>query len=267
MAKTDQLGAPAANSHQMGRFTLNRFVRQEATVAAPVVWTNMSYITQIEIGEPSWDYEADIFQQGGGDDKTHIRRGPRWDGTLTILGGKAWTDLATFYGQTWSTAGTGVLSLRQENDLPVGHWEAICRDSDNVTVLFSLVIQDMVIDDIGFTNQMDYGDRTIKFHTYHEPFVLCSGAEMVFDKFNATPTTAVYQMSSGTPVTLVTATSHDDWDYDTAVFVKLKDKSDSWTTKRVKSGITIGASGTITFTTGTPAASDVVSCLWAKVSA
>jgi hypothetical protein len=154
-----------------------------------------------------------------------------------------------------------------ENDNPIGHWEAICRDSDNVTHLFSLVIQDLILDDMDLSNPLEYADRTIKFHTYHEPFVLCSGAEMVFDKFAATPSTAVYQMSAGTPVSLVTATAHDDWDYDTAVFVKLKDKTDSWTTKRIKSGVTIGASGTITFTSGTPAASDVVSVLWAKVSA
>ena len=266
MALTDQLGAPAEASYQMGRFTLHRVVLNEAAVAAPVVWTNMDFIAAIEIGDPSWDFEADVYQQGGGDDKTHIRRGPRWDGTSTVLSGKIGNVLATLKGLTWTTGGTAAISSRMDADTPEVIWEAICRDSDNSTHLFSLVIQDMVLDDFGVSNPMDYSERTIPFHTYHEPFLLCSGAEMVYDRFDATPSTATYSLSCSTPLTLVTATDHDDWSYDNAVFLKNKDNSASDTVGvRVTSGASISG-GTITFTTGTPAASDEISVLYAKSS-
>ena len=266
MALTDQLGAPVESGHKMGRFSLNRIVRCEAAVATPVVWTNLSNVVAIEISDPSWDYEADVFQQGGGDEKTHIQRGPRWDGTITVIGGKVGDMLATLFGETWTTAGNTAMSLRSDDDSPMIIWEAICRDSNNSTHLFSLVIQDMIMDSLGMANPMDYADISIPFHTYHEPFLLCTGAEMVYDRWDATPGTATYSTSCGTPLELVTAASHDDWHYDNMVFCKNMDNSDSETIgHRVTSGVALSG-GTLTFTTGTPAASDEVSVLYAKAT-
>jgi len=265
MAITDQLGAPPTNAHLMGRYALHRFVRCEATAAAAtaVAWTNMSYIVAVDVGEPTWDYEVDVYQQGAGDNKTHIRRGPRWDGTITVLAGKIGTVLAQFKGATWTTAGAAVMSLRMDDDDPEIIIESVMRDADNTDHLFTRVIQDIIIDDMGDSSPLDYSDKVIPFHTYHEPFLLCADAQMVYHVYNATPGTATYTQSSGTPLTLVTATSHDDWHYDNMVFCKVKDNSAGDTIgKRVTSGVALSG-GTLTFTTGTPAASDKVYILFA----
>jgi len=268
MSLTDQLGAPSENAHIMGKYTLHRFVRCEASAPSPnpVAWANMSNIVSIDVDPPSYDMEVDVFQQGGGDDKTRIRRGPKYNGRITVLAGKVFDTLKLLKGLTWTTAGTAALSLRQENDNPDVIIESICRDADNSTHLFTRVIQDIIIDDMGVQSPMDYSDREIPFHSYHEPFALCTGAEMVYEVWDATPGTATYALSMGTPLTLLTATNHDGWHYDNMVFCKVKDNSASDDVgKRVTSGVALSG-GTLTFTTGTPAASDVVYVLFAKAT-
>src|SRR4030042_1140775 len=262
---TTQLGAPLASTHQMGRFTLNRIVRCEAAAAAPVAWTELSNIVAIEIGEPSWDYEADILHQGGGDEKKHIRRGPRYEGTITVLSGKVGDVVGSILGVTWGASHVA-MSLRMDKDDPQVIWEAICRDSDNTDHLFSLVIQDLILDDVGMANALDYSARTIPFHNYHEPFLLYDGYKLVYDVKNATPSTVAYTLSGGTPATLLVATDHDDWFFNNLVYVKVKDNSAGDTIgKRRTSGVS-ATGATLTFTTGTPAASDVVYILYADVA-
>lgn len=266
MAVDDQLGRPPETSHQMGRFSLNRIVRCDADAAVPVVWTNLNYVVQIEIGRPTWKYTADMLHQGAGDEITEIKRGPRWDGTITVLSGNIGNVLASLKGVTWNGSHV-VLSSRNDSDDPQIIWEAIARDADNKTHLFSLVIQDMIIDDLDAINPMDYSDRTIAFHTYHEWFLVYTGYEMVYDVWDATPTTATYTISAGTPETLLTATNHDDWHYDNAVYVKNKDNSasDTGMTRRIISNVTV-VGAVLTFTTGTPATSDKIGLLYAKAT-
>ena len=266
MAVTDQLAKPTESQHQMGRFSLNRIVRQDATIAKPVVWSNVKGIVAVNIGAPTWKYEYDIHQQGAGNELTHVQQVPRWDGTVTILSGQIGTFLAAIDGKTWGTA-QAVMSARIDNDNPMVHWEVVCRTFDNVTHLFSLVIQDMVIDSFGFDNPMDYADRGIPFHTYHEPFILAQGREMVFDRFAATPSTSTYTLSCSTPATLVTATEHDDWDYNNAVFIKNEDYSESDVTgRRIRSGATITGASLVFTGSSVPAASDEISVLYAKAT-
>ena len=265
MAITDQLGAPASTAHMLGRYTLHKYVRCEASAggATAVAWANLSSIESINIDPPTWEMEADILQQGGGDEKTHIQRGPRWNGTINVLGGHVGTILALLKGLTWTTAGTAALAMRQDKDLPEIILQSINRDSDNVTHRFTRVIQDIIIDDMGDDNPMDYADRAIPFHTYHEPFYLCSGAELVYHVWAATPSTVAYTTSNSTPLTLIVPANHDDWYFTNMVFCKVKDNSAGNTVGiRRASGVSLSG-GTLTFTTGTPAATDVVYMLYA----
>ena len=264
MGVTDQLNKPAASSHQRGRFTLNHVVRCDATASAPVVWTNMEGVVAIDYGEPSWDHTADVIQQGAVD-KTEVKHGPRWDGTITVLSGDIGDMLATLRGITWGASHVG-LSTRSDDDNPAVIWEAVCRDSGN-THLFSLVLQDIIIDDIAIGNPMDYSDRSIPFHTYNEPFLIYAGYEMVYDVWPATAGTATYALSCGTPVTLWTASAEDGFYFDNAAYIKNKDNSagDTGMTRRITSGAAVSG-GTLTFTTGTPAASDKVGLLYAKAT-
>ena len=263
MALTDQLGPPASNSLLVGRYTLHKFVRCEASAgdATAIVWANLTNIVSITVDKPSWDYEADGYQQGGGDDKLHVRRGPKWTGKIECHAGKVFDVLALLKGLTWTTAGTAGISLRQENDYPDVIIQSIAREGDNSTHVFSRVLQDLIIDDMGVDSPMDYADREIPFHTYHEPFPICGGSQLVYHIWDATAGTPTYT-STGTPLTIITSASHDDWSFDNMIFCKLKDNSAGDAVgKRLTTGVSL-AGGTLTFTTGTPAASDTVYALY-----
>ena len=266
MSSTSVLGAPAKNAYLMGRFTLHRFVRCEATAgdATAISWQNMSNVVSIDIDEPTWDFEADVYHAGGGNEKRHIRSGPRWNGTITVLGGKIGDTLRLLQEVTWDDSTQAVLSPRMDKDDPEIIIESICRDHDNGTHLFTRVIQDAILDDMGDALGLDYADKVIPFHTYHEWFLLATSAEMVYHVWSATPSTATYTISNSTPLSLLTATSHDDWAFDNMVFCKVKDNSAGDSIgKRVTAGVSLSGDELV-FTTGTPAATDQVYCLFAK---
>ena len=265
MAINTQLGAPGSSTHKKGRFTLNRVLDCDATAATPVTPTNLGAVVSIDFGEPSWDNEANVFQQGGGDEKTQIKRGPRWDGTITILGGSVGEVLSTLYGLTWGT-GSGeyaAMSLRRDNDYPDVIWEAICRDADNKTHLFSVVIQDMIIDDGAWSNPLEYSDGTIPFHTYHEPFYLKDGCELMMDVITAGSAEVEWALS-GTPITLASPSLQDDWDVGDLVYVKTK-ASGASTGTRKRSNVTI-TNASLQFTAGTPASGTTLQVLYAVES-
>lgn len=262
MAVTDKLNKPDANAHQMGRFTLNRIFLVDGAAAAPVVPTNLENIVQIDYGAPSWDFEADVLHQGSAE-KTHKQYGPRWDGTITVLSGKVVDVLATLQNLTMGAGGHVAISTRMDNDLPVVIWEAICRDDDNSTHLFSLIIQDMILDNIALENPIDYADKTIPFHTYHEPFLLYAGYHMVYELFASAATPGSLHLSA-TPATLVSHSNHDDWDFDKLVYIKHKDNSegDEGMTRRITGATLTGSK--LDFTSGTPGATpDRVGILYA----
>jgi len=263
MAIDTQLGAPGQSTHKKGRFTLNRVFKCEDSVAAGVTPTNLGAVVAIDFGEPSWDNEENVFQQGGGDEKTQIKRGPRWDGTVSVLGGSIGEVLSTLYGLTWGTATSAyaAMTLRRDKDIPDVIWEAICRSADNKTHVFSVVIQDMIIDDGAWSNPMEYSDGSIPFHTYHEPFFLKDGCEMVYDVIQAGSATVAWALSA-TPISLASPTLQDDWDIEKAVYVKTKTSSASTGTRR-RSNVAVSG-GTVTFTGGTPASATVLQVLFAK---
>ena len=263
MAINTQLGAPDSSSHKKGRFTLNRVFKSEATATRNVTPTNLGAVVAIDFGEPTWDNEADVLQQGGGDEKTQIKRGPRWDGTITVLGGSIGEVLSTLYGLTWGT-GTGeyaAMSLRRDSDYPSVTWEAVCRDADNKTHIFSVVIQDMIIDDGAWSNPMEYSDGSIPFHTYHEPFYLKDGCNLVYDIITAGSAEDEWALTA-TPISLASPSLQDDWDVEELVFCKTKSTTASTGTRK-RSNVTI-ANASLGFTAGTPASGSYIQVLYAK---
>jgi hypothetical protein len=139
--------------------------------------------------------------------------------------------------------------------------ESIFRRRDNETHVFSRVLQDLILDSKGHDNPMEYADDVINLHTYYPPFYVYAGYEAVLDVWAATPSTNTYTLSS-TPATILTASSHDFWEFDNAAFIKNKDDSAGDSVGvRLTSGVSISGV-TMTFTAGTPATSDVISCLY-----
>ena len=264
MAVTDLLGAPTQANIQEGRYTLNRYVLCEASAAAPVVWNNLNGIVGISVTKPTFEKDA-FYRQQGGADKLHIQRDPTWDVTVTVESGAALALIAAFQGLTWGSTGGIVAPLRVDTDNPMIIWEAIARGADN-THLWSLILQDLILDDVGIDNPMDYADRTLTFHTYHEPFTIAPGYEMVLDKWAATPATATYSLSATPATMLASYVGHDDWVNTKCVYVKNLDYSVNTTTSiRVNSGWSLTGTALV-FASGTPAASDVVSILYGKLT-
>jgi len=259
MSVTDQLGKPLKSSLQKGKFTLNRYVRSEAVVAAPVTPSNLSYIQSVTLDAPSFD-ETDIFHQGGGDESTRDRTNYKWTGTINLLKGKGPEALASMRGITWDTGNDAAIMMRFDNDYPQIHWESVIRDSDNSTHLFTLLIQDMIIDDPGFDNPLDYADFGIPFHSQHMPMLIAADAEVVYDEIAGDGSTVSFALSS-TPLNLATASNYDDLVLSEVAFVKVKLSTESTGTRQT-SGISYSA-GSIVFKTA-PAAGSNVQVLYVK---
>jgi len=258
---TDQLAAPLINDEVRGRECLHRYVRSDADAAVHAAWTNLKWVQSVTVSEPTYETERTVLHQGS-KDKTVKRYNPRWDITINVLSGKMPDVIAAFRGATWGATNTGV-PLQASNDDPQVHIESIFRGEDNETVVFSRVIQDFILDSMGHDNPMDVADGVIRGHSYYPPFMVYTGYEAQMDVWDATPTTVTYTLSD-TPATITTASSHDQWEFDNCAFIKNKDNSESDTTGgRLVTGVSISGV-TMTFTTGTPAASDKISCLYVK---
>jgi len=168
MSLTPQLGAPGIDVIQEGKYTLNRFFKVEAAAATPVASTQLSYIVGLDIGDPSFE-ETDVFHQGGGDERSKEKRRWSWSGSITVHKGKLATVKAQLLGLTWDTGNDTGIPFKVPDDFPHIHWEAVCRKKDNTDHLFTVLIQDMIIDSAGFSNPLDQSDGTINFHTYYPP--------------------------------------------------------------------------------------------------
>ena len=262
---TDQLSAPASSMRKKGRYVLNRIFKSEATVTKNVTPTNMTGIEAIEWGEPTWDEEVDILQQGAGDTKTHVKHGPKWSGSITVLSGSLPNVIAKIQGITWGS-GSGeyaAVLTRQSNDYPQVHWEAICRDDDNKDHLFSAIVQDMILDDSGFSNPLEYEDGTIPFHTYSEPFYLKADHQLIYDIYDASGVGATltdYALTA-TPVVLASPAISDGWDFNNLIFVKEK-ASGASTGTRKRQDVSV-TNATVSITPGTPASGGDIQVLYA----
>jgi len=263
MAVNDILARPDEDAYVRGEDSLFRMVRCEATVAAPVVPTNMENITSIVVGDPTYRIEYDAIHKGS-DDIRKIRRKPAWPVTINVFKGKFDDVLATLRGVTFGTTDVA-MPLHASNDLPECIFECVYRDKDLSHVL-SYVIQDFILDDTGIDDPLDYSDAVIKGHTYYPPFLVYTGYECVYDRFDATPSTPDYSLSA-TAATMLTASNHNLWDFDDAAFIKVKDHSaGDEVGNRRRTGVAVTSGTTLAFTTGIPAATDEVSTLYVKAT-
>lgn len=261
MALTHQHGAPGVDSVQEGKYTSNRIYQVEASAAAPVSATNMNYITAVDVddGAPT---TTDIFQQGGGDERSRKYTGWMWSGTITVLKGKLPYVISQLLNVTWDTGNDAAIPFKIPDDYPHVHWEAICRKKDNTDHLYTLLIQDMIISHSSFSNPLDMADAQIPFHTYYPPVWIAEDAEVVYDVFTGDGSTTNFTASS-TPLSLLTAADHDDFTLAQAVSIKEKASGDS-TGTRQNSGYSY--SGGDFVATTAPAASTLVQILYAKAA-
>ena len=262
MAITHQHGAPGVNVIQEGKFASNRTYQVVASALTPVSATNMDYIIAVDVDDGAPD-TMDIFQQGGGNERSVLERGWKWSGTITVHKGKMPYVLSQLLNVTWDTGNDAVIPFKIPDDFPHVHWEAICREKDNTTHLFTLVIQDMIIEKGSFSNPLDAADGTIPFHTYYPPCYLSANAELVYDVWTGDASTVDFTPSS-TPLNLLTAADHDDFLLAQAFSIKEKASTASTGTRQM-SGYSYGSSK-FTATTA-PAASTLVQILYARIAA
>ena len=257
------LPQPSDNDIQEGRYTHVRFVRNEASVAAPVVWTSVSGVQEVNIDPVSWGSTNKYFQFGAGDESLEKKLDPETSMTISFLNGEGFNQLAAFLGQTWTAAETTGLPYFQENDYPDIIVELVAKEANNSTHLYSHVFPDATIQGFGFQNVMDTTNWSLTFKTKREPFVLANGVEAVYDQFTGDGSTTDFTLSA-TPLAIVTATNQRYWDYDNFAFIKEKASTASIGTLQ-HSGYT-NTTTTLTATTA-PAASTIVQVLYAKVQA
>jgi hypothetical protein len=264
MAIGTQLGKPTESHVKEGRFTLHRYHLHEAAVAAPVVPVNILALQELSADGLTFDNEYEVHQQGGGDESRKFKRGPRYDGVIRMLGGNVGTFLAELLGKTWTIADEVGLPLRF-HDFPLCTIEAICRQENNSTHLYSKIFQEVILKEFNLPEAMDMEVAEIPFYSEHDPFLLAQGQEMVYDEFAGDGSTTDFTLSS-TPIDIVDVTdeAREDWVLDDLVFCKTKLTADK-TGTRQKSGISI-AGTTLTYTTA-PAASSTVQVLYAKTTA
>ena len=261
MALTTQLGAPGVDTIQEGKNTLNRFVRVEASAAEPVAVTNLSYIQSFDVDDGAPE-SIDVFHQGGGDEKTIEYRSWMWSGSFTVLKGKMPTVLAQLLGITWDTGNDAAIPFKMASTYPSVHWEAVFRQKDNSTHLYTIIVQDMIIDHSAFSNPLDNSDQTINFHTYYPPVYIAQNAEMVYDVFTGDGSTTSLSLSS-TPLSLLTATNHDDFFLNQMISVKEK-ASTATSGTRQKSGYSYSGGNLVAATA--PALSTLIQALYVKAA-
>lgn len=261
MAQTTQLGAPGLNKVNEGYFTLSRYFVIGAAAGTGQVPVNITGIQGITCEPITWERSADIFQQGGGDERLHIERGPRCRVEIQMLAGDVPAFLASVLSVSWSSTGYAALPLRFD-DYPKIILEMNHRREDNKTHMFSEVYQDLILEEFSVGSAMENNIVSVPFYSYHDPFIVFTRCELAYDVFTGDGSTTDFTIAS-TPlsVTDVTLNSKEDWFLDNLVFVKEKATTDA-TGVRQKSGYSL-ATTTLTATTA-PASGTRVEVLYLK---
>ena len=265
MAITTQLPAPVESAVVDGHFTLSQLFVNGTAAAAPVSPTEIHGIQDISAEPITFLDSAEHFQQGAGYDALTINRGQRAKITFTISAGRMNTFLAAVNGIAHSAAGEAAL-ITNPSQYPLITIEMAARQNDNNTHLYSVVYQDLILEPWSIGSPMGMNDSTVSFTTKHDPFVLASGTQLVYDTF-AGDASAVAFTPSSTPLTLTDITDADqprgDWVLDEFVYIKIKESGDIVGTRQ-KSGVSFASA--VTFTTA-PAASSLVEIMYAKATA
>jgi hypothetical protein len=246
------IGAPALTDETYGQYTLHRAHLCDTTTAAPVVPININGIQNFSIGVPSFDER--ILKHQGSRSSVKRRRNPMWGHTLSILTGKMPSVIAQLKGITWGSANDRAISLWDSRGVPAIHWEAVCRDINGITPLFSVVVPQAIIDPWGFENPMDSAEQSIPLSSEFPPIFLYAYTQWVWDLFDGDGSTTDFTLSS-TPTDLVNSTTYDDFVLDNIALVTVKGSTDSTGILQL-SGVSY-AGGIVSFTTA-PAASSLV---------
>jgi hypothetical protein len=261
MAVTTQLGAPGIAKVNEGYFNLARYFLHAASAGTGIAPVNITGIQGITMEPITFERTADVFQQGGGDERLHIERGPRCRLEIQMLAGDVPAFLAGIQGVTFSAAGYKALPLRFDDYAKIT-LEVAYRREDNKTHQFTEVYQDLILEEFSIGSPMENNTVSIPFYSYHDPFIVLAGYELAYDVFTGDGSTTAFTLAS-TPadVTNVSLTAKEDWILDTCVFIKLKATTDPQGVRQ-KSGFTL-ATTTLTATTA-PAASTRVEVMYIK---
>lgn len=243
-----QLGAPLINYEVDGRFALHRFHRLAAS-GNPITATNIKTIQQLTTRPMAPQVTREVFQQGGGDEALTIERVYRGGVDLQMKGGYVLTFLSQLLGITLDfSAGYAGIPMRFTK-YPLAMLESIFRREDNEEHLFSLVFQDIMLDNFSLDNiPMDDTLVTVPFTTKHDFVILKAGSELQVETFTGDASTVAFNLA-GTPVDITdsTADAREDWEFDDLVYVGVQESGDA-THTRQRAGVT-HTGGTVTFTT------------------
>ena len=252
MAVTAQLGAPLLTKVNEGYFNLSRYFLHAATAGTGQTPVNINGIQGITMEPITWERTADVYHQGGGDERLHIERGPRCRIELQMLAGDVPTFLAGVQNVTFSAAGYKAMPLRFDDYAKIT-LEVAYRREDNKTHMFTEVYQDLILEEFAIGSAMENNVVSVPFYSYHDPFIILAGYELAYDVFTGDGSTTAFTLAS-TPVdvTNTALTAKEDWILDTCVFIKLKATTDVQGIRQ-KSGFTLA---TTTLTAGTAPAAD-----------
>ena len=260
----NQLGSPGANDKILGKFTSMRIYLTEATAPQnPATATDLYGVQGFDFGDPDIKFSSEVFQFGGGDEFYNMEIGRSWAFTIEFLQGKAWEELAKLLGITLDlSTGDAIVPMVKRNDYPNFILEAVCRQTDNNSHVGSVVIPDVILGDITFSQVIDDETFTVTGMFRRVPALLKDGAEIVYEQFVGDGSTTDFTLAN-TPLNLTTASEWDEYDIDEAFYVKEKASTASTGTVK-KSGYSI-ATTTLTAATA-PAVGTVVQILYAKAS-
>lgn len=260
----DQLGALSVDDVVSGRNTLHRVFIHGSAVSDNVTPVNLEAIKSVEADAVSYDRSEKYYQQGGGDDALQWDVGQSHRVNITLHAGQLPTFLALLMGiSDFSTSGYAAETLRFDH-LARFDIESIYRKKDNVTHVFSVVHQDLIIQPFALNSPMEDAEVVVPAISYHDPLILASGAECVYGQYSGDGSTTGFTLAA-TPLSLIDSSLDyaEDWVLDKLIYCKVKTSGASQGTRQ-KSGISLSGT-TLTFTTA-PAASSTVQVLYAKAT-
>lgn len=260
------LGAPDEDDVIIGRYSLFRYFRDLAVVAAPVLSTDLEGIQDVNIGAKSYKQSYELIQYGGGDTILTKRANGEYSGTLHVLAGELTTIMAGLLGETFSATGNAGMPLTFPF-YPIVHIEAVLRKMDNYTHIQSLVLQDLIFDPAPFPLNDNPNVVQLHFRSSHDAIIIANGCKVVFDKWTGNGSTTDFTPSA-TPLTVTDATmeGREGWDFNKAIFVKKKPATDT-TGTRLRDGVTITpATPVLSFDTAPEEGSEVSMLYVAEIS-
>ena len=256
-----QLGKPGIAGYQRGRFTLHRTWNVGAAAATPVVATNLENVRNLTTARPSYDGEDIVIHQGGVG-PSYDKYGAEWTGEIQCLKGHTDDVLAQLRNVTLSvSAGHAALPFNTARYEPQYHMESILRQKNNRSQIGSVLHMNMIPEDMGFDNPLEYADGAIPYKTRMPPAFLYIGSKFVMDAFTGDGSTVVFT-TSATPIQVVESDDHDMFIIDDLLFVQVMASGETEPTLQL-TGISY-ATNAVTFDTA-PAASALVYVGYAAV--